>query len=188
MLISLPISVKGVNHVKFVFDSNKSYNLKVSAITGNILDNIVDTALWNSFFESKNRFKLVLDVDINGNILSFKNLSIGMPEFIINEFIDIIKKENIDFYVYIGPNVKNKKRYVIEHLYGNIRSPYLVMFFFPGEILNGDKEFNSILYLDKPIPSNDKIRKLCKKYMSIHLKTYSLEEINKDFDISILQP
>lgn len=187
LLILLPFYVIGKNPVKFVFDSEKLYNLKISAITGNILDNIVDPDIWESFFKSKARFKLILKVDINGNIVLLKNMSIGVSDSIIDKFINVVKKENIDFYVYLGEDVKNKKSYIIDHLQGKLHSPYLVMFFFPGEILYGKREFKSILYMTKPIPSKEKIRELCRKYMNIHLKTYSLNEISKDFDIRMLQ-
>ena len=184
----LPLFVIGTNNVKFVFDSSFSYDRKISAITGDILSNIVDTDMLKSLFMKNNKFRLILNVDNYGKILSFTNRSIGVPDSIIDKFINVLKKENIDFYVYLGPDVKNKKSYLIDNIYEVIRPPYLLIFSFPGHILVGENEFNNVLYRTKPIPSTEKIKELCRKYMNIRLKTYSLEDIMSDFDIRVLQP
>lgn len=171
ILIALTLSSK--NPVIFTFGPDNLYDKKVSAITGNILLDIVDNDIWRSLFEGEARFRLVLSVDKEGNILSLKNISPSIPDSVVNKFMDIFKKNNTELYVYVSDiRYKDKINYVKEIV--RLNPPYMVLLYFPGNLLWGEKKSGN-----KRVPSRDEIRDLCKKYLDVPLITSQSLELNR---------
>ena len=173
LFILTALAVESKNPVIFTFGPYDLLNKKISAITGNILVDIVDDNLWKSFFEENVRFRLFLTVDKEGNILSVKNTSSAIPDSVVNKFMDVLKKNDTALYVYVGSQTYKDKIYYVRAL-EKLHSPYGVLFFFPGAILSREKGYNH-----KAIPSKAEIRELCKKYLTIELITPQSLELNR---------
>lgn len=183
LMLNLALIINSANPVSFTYDYN--VERKCEGIAGSILIDLISDSLLDSILCQTARFQVNLTVNNKGDIISILNKSRGISDKIISEFVEALKKNKTELYIYIltPPSIpKNKQEYI--NSTKQYKFPNTIYFFFPGELLYDEPLLydylkGTRLKLDIPRPTRDELKNIFNKYKDLPLET------SRDFGVTL---